>query len=714
MTRKQKKKAYKHPIPNRNVLLEFLEKTGKPLKIKEILSHFDLKGQRMRALLEDKLYGMVRAGQIIENRRGEFCLTAKLDLVTGVVSGHRDGFGFVRRDDGGDDVYLSAREMRPLFDGDRVAVKIIGVDRRGKPEGDLVEVLERTTREVAGQFIRERGIGLLIPDNPKIAHRILIAKGESGGARPGQIVVAEILDYPSQVEQATGRIVRVIGAPDKKGIATDIAIHSHGIPTDWPRAVRDEIRKYGESVPESAKTGRVDLRDVDLVTIDGADARDFDDAVYCEPSGKGWRLIVAIADVSHYVEVGTALDKQATIRGTSVYFPDRVVPMLPEVLSNGLCSLNPKVDRLCMVCDMRVSQEGKVTKSTFVEAIMRSSARLTYQQVNNFLSGRPDSGVAKKLHPPLRDLHALYKAFAKARQRRGAIELDLPGTRFELGKGGEITAIRVVERNDAHRLIEECMIAANVQAAKFLRRHRIPGLYRVHAKPDPERFDELRLYLVSLGLKVPHPDHVEPRQFSKLLQQVEGRPDSSAISMQMLRSLMHAEYTPANIGHFGLALDAYAHFTSPIRRYPDLLVHRAIRHVIRGGKPGRYDYKPGDMERLGIITSAHERRAEEATRDVEAWLKCEYMQGHVGQEYPGVVTGVTNFGLFVQIRELLVDGLVHVTSLANDYYHYDSGRQQLVGERTGKKYGLGDEMLIQVQRVDMDTRRIDFRLASER
>jgi len=705
---KRKKKPYKHPIPDRNELISFLEKKGKPQKIKNIIDGLGLKGQRTRALLEDRLYGMVRAGQIMENRRREFCLMAKLDLITGVVNGHKDGFGFVIRDDGGDDVYLSAREMRPLFDGDRVAVNVIGVDRRGKPEGDLVEVLERGTSEVAGLFIRERGIGIVIPDNPKLAHRILVAKGESGGAKPGQIVVAQILDYPTHVEQATGKIVRVIGEPGAKGISTDIAIQSHSIPTEWPRAVREEIKKFGKEVPEPAKKGRVDLRDVDLVTIDGADARDFDDAVFCERSGKGWRLLVAIADVAHYVETGSALDQQATVRGTSVYFPDRVVPMLPEVLSNGLCSLNPKVDRLCMVCDMRISQDGKVTKSTFVEAVMRSSARLTYSQVDGFLSGRDKTGVPKSLHSSLQDLHALYKAFAKARQRRGAIELDIPGTRFELGKDGSIAAIKLVERNDAHKLIEECMIAANVQAAKFLRRHRIPGLYRVHAKPDAERFAELRLFLVSLGLKVPHPDHVKPEQFNRLLQQVKDRPDSVSISMTMLRSLTHAEYTPVNIGHFGLSLDAYAHFTSPIRRYPDLLVHRAIRHIIRGGKPGRYQYNSGDMERLGMITSAHERRAEEATRDVEAWLKCEYMENKLGEEFDGVVTGVTNFGLFVQISELLIDGLVHVTSLANDYYHYDSGAQQLVGERSGKAYRLGDTMRIKVQRVDMETRRIDF------
>jgi ribonuclease R len=712
-SRRQRQKTYKHPIPSRNQLLDHLESAGRPLKADALLTAFSLKGQRMRTLLVDRLQGMVRAGQIIENRRGEYCLTAKLDLVTGTVSGHRDGFGFVIPDDGGDDIYLSAREMRPIFDGDRVAVRIIGTDRRGKPEGDLVEVIERRTREIAGQFIRERGIGLVIPDNSRIAHRILIAKGETGNARPGQIVVAEILDYPTHVEQATGRVIRVIGDPNQKGIATDIAIQSHAIPTEWPRAVRQEIGAFGTTVPSSAKNGRIDLRDVDLVTIDGADARDFDDAVYCEPSGNGWRLLVAIADVAHYVDIGTALDSQAITRGTSVYFPDRVVPMLPEVLSNGLCSLNPRVDRLCMVCDMRVDADGKVKKASFVEAVMRSKARLTYSQVGAFLDGKSTNGVPKRLHKLMRNLHGLYKVFARARQRRGALELDLPQTKFELGKGGEIKSIVAVERNDAHRLIEECMIAANVQAAKFLRRHRIAGLYRVHPKPDPEKFEELRQFLVSLGLKVPHPDHVEPRQFNHLLSQVKDRPDSVSISMAMLRSLTHAEYTPKNIGHFGLSLDAYAHFTSPIRRYPDLLVHRAIKHIVRGGKPGKYHYDASAMERLGAITSAHERRAEDATRDVEAWLKCEYMESHLGDEFAGVITGVTNFGLFVQISGLMIDGLVHVTSLANDYYHYDGGTLRLVGERTGRTYSLGEPMRVKVQRVDLETRRIDFRPVDE-
>ena len=611
-------------------------------------------------------------------------------------------------------MYLSAREMRPLFDGDRVAIRVIGMDRRGRAEGELVDVLDRGTQKVAGQFIRERGIGLVIPDNPKISHRILIPKDEWGRAKPGQIVVAEILDYPTSVEQATGRIVDVIGTPGEKGIATDIAIHSHAIPYKWPKAVLNEIDKYGSSVPSKAKQGRTDLRSVDLVTIDGADARDFDDAVYCERSGNGWRLLVAIADVSHYVKIGSGLDKEATRRGTSVYFPDRVVPMLPEILSNGLCSLNPKVDRLCMVCEMRVNGEGKVTRSKFYEAVMRSKARLTYSQVNALLVGKSTKSVPKALHAPVRELHTLFKAFTKARGRRGAIEIDLPQTKFKLNDAGEIDRIEVVPRNDAHRLIEECMIAANVQAAKFLKRHRIPGLYRVHARPDADRFNELRLYLVSLGLKVAHPDHVEPRDFTRIIRQTADRPDATAIMMTMLRSLTHAEYSPANIGHFGLALDSYAHFTSPIRRYPDLLVHRAIRHIVRGGKAGKYDYGGREMERLGTITSAHEKRAEEATREVEAWLKCQYMEQHLGDEFDGVITGVTNFGVFVQITDLLVDGLVHVTSLKNDYYQYDAGSQSLVGERTGRKYRLGDAMRVQVNRVDMETRRIDFRLAEKR
>ena len=713
---KSKKKAgtkYRHPIPSRIELLDFIKDSSRPVVLEDIAGAFAIAGSKRRRKLLEELAKMVRAGQILENRRGEFLLLKRLDFVTGTVIGHQDGFGFLRRDEGGDDVYLSAGQMRSLFNGDRAVIKIVGEDRRGRPEGRLVEVLERGVTEIAGQFIRERGVGIVIPDNPRIAHRILIARGAAGEAQHGQIVIARILDFPSHLEQATGEIVRVVGNADDKGIATDIAIHAHGIPTDWPRAVREQTKQFGKNVPEAAKKDRVDLRDTNLVTIDGADARDFDDAVFAEPSGKGYRLLVAIADVGHYVELDSPIDQQAIRRGTSVYFPDRVVPMLPEVLSNGLCSLNPKVDRLCMVCEMRVEPDGKVSRSKFYEAVMCSKARLTYSQVNDYLVGQDSDGVPKAVQGDIRHLHDVYQLFAKNRRKRGAVELDIPQTRIVMGADGGVKSISAVARNDAHRLIEECMIAANVQAAKFIRKNRVAGLYRVHAKPDPDRFDELRLYLTSLGVKVPHPDHVQPRDFAKMVDQVAGRPDAAAISMAMLRSMSHAEYTPKNIGHFGLALDAYAHFTSPIRRYPDLLVHRAIRHIVRGGKPGAYAYKVDRMEQLGAITSAHERRAEDATREVEAWLKCQYMESHVGQQYPGVITGVTNFGAFVQIPELQIDGLVHVTSLGNDYYHYDKAAQSLVGERTGKRYRLGDSLDIVVARVDLETRRIDFQLVDE-
>jgi len=713
-TTPERGKSYQHPIPKRGAILDFLREAGQPLKAEAIMQAFDLNGQRMRTLLVEQIARMVRAGQILENRRNEYCLLEKLELITGMVKGHQDGFGFLVRDDGADDMFLSAREMRAIVHGDRVAVRSAGLDRRGREQGQLVEVLERGTQEIAGQFIRERGIGVVIPDNPKISHRILIARGESGAAKHGQIVVVKILDQPTHNEQPTGKIMQVIGDPGTKGIATEIAIHAHGIPTDWPKAVRQQAKSLGGEVPAAAKQNRIDLHNVNLVTIDGADARDFDDAVFCEPSGDGFRVLVAIADVAHYVENGSPLDKQAIRRATSVYFPDRVVPMLPEVLSNGLCSLKPKVDRLCMVCEMRVSADGKVTRSKFYEALMNSSARLTYGQVNDFLTGQSTQQVPRAVQDDVRHLHDVYKAFARNRSKRGAIELDIPQTRIVVDEHGAVTGITAVPRNDAHRLIEELMIAANVQAAKFLRKHRVAGLYRVHAKPDPDRFNDLRLYLTGLGLKVPHPDHVQPGQLNKLIQQVRDRPDSAAISMALLRSMSHAEYTPKNIGHFGLALDAYAHFTSPIRRYPDLLVHRAIRHILQGGKAGNYAYDGGAMEQLGVICSERERRAEDATREVEAWLKCQYMEDKIGEQFDGIITAVTNFGVFVQIPEFQIDGLVHVTSLQNDYYRYEAGSQALIGDRSGTKYQLGDRMAIVVSRVDLESKRIDFQPATER
>ncbi len=708
----KQKKSYRHVVPDRTAILETLEEKGRPMDFEELSKSFQLKDSKERRQLGGVLSKMISSGQLILNRSEEYCLAERLHLVPGTVTAHPDGFGFLVPDEGDEDIFLSPREMQTVIHGDRIAVKVVSRDYRGRPEGKIIEVLERRTPEIAGQYVRERGIGLVVPDNPRIQHRILVARGESGEAKHGDMVVAEIIDYPSRQEQATGRVVRVLGRPGQHGMATDLAIHAHGIPHQWPRAVEDEAGAFGSHVPAQAKKDRRDLRDLPLVTIDGADARDFDDAVYCEPVDDGWRLIVAIADVAHYVERGSAIDKEATKRGTSVYFPDRVVPMLPVVLSNGLCSLNPKVDRLCLVCEMRVGPGGKVRKSKFYEAVMRSAARLTYSQVGAVLAGEKPSGkpIQKDLLPHVSNLHDLYKAFARARSRRGALELDIPAVKIALDAAGEIEAIRIYERNDAHRLIEECMIAANVEAAKFLRKHKVPTLYRIHAKPDPEKFQEFREYLLGLGLKVPHPEHVEAKDFGKLMREVQGRPDSQAISMALLRSMAHAEYNPENIGHFGLALGCYAHFTSPIRRYPDLLVHRAIKHLVNGGKPRAFAYERGDMERLGMLTSAHERRAEDATREVEAWLKCQFMEDKIGNRYEGVITGVTHFGLFVQVPEFQIDGLVHVSSLRNDYYEFEAGAQRLVGSRSGREYRLGDELAIRVHRVDMDTRRIDFRL----
>ena len=710
--KKSPQKSYRHPLPDRNAILEFLRASAAPRSEQALRKAFDLRSPKAREQLDDRLQGMIRAGLLLRNRQGEYLLAEKLDLVPGTVIGHPDGYAFLKPDAGDEDIYLSARDARTVMDGDRVAVRITGEDRRGRPSGRVVEILERGTEEVAGQFVRERGIGLVIPDNPRIGHRILVPRDEVGGAKPGQYVVVRILDYPTDMQQATGTVVHVIGDPHQKGIATDIAIHSHALPDGWSSEVTAQARRFGRRVPPEAKRGREDLRDLDLVTIDGEDARDFDDAVYCYPTPSGgWRLLVAIADVSQYVEIGSPIDQEALRRGTSVYFPDRVVPMLPEVLSNGLCSLNPKVDRLCLVCDMRVSTDGKVTRSSFFEAVMRSTERLTYTQVNAFLTGQRDHGVPPGVHDVLQDLHALYKALAQSRDKRGALELDIPQTKIRLGDDGEVVDIARVDRNDAHRLIEECMIAANVQAAKFLRKHKIPGLFRVHAKPDPERFDELRQYLVSLGIKVAHPQHVQPRDFRKIIDQVRHRVDSAAISMSMLRSLPHAEYTPVNIGHFGLALETYAHFTSPIRRYPDLLVHRAIRHILRGGKVAQYEYSGDRMERLGAVCSAHERRAEEATREVEALLKCQFMEDRVGGEFDGVITGVTGFGVFVQLDEFSVDGLVHVSALGHDYYTFDAATMSMRGENTGETFRIGDRLRVVLQRVDLETRRIDFGLA---
>lgn len=702
-------KKYERPIPSRELILDLLEAEGAPADFERVARALRLRSQADRQALERRLGAMVRDGQILRNRRGEYCLTAHLPVVAGVVIGHRDGFGFLQPDQDGDDVFLPPSQMRELMDGDRALVRVSGVDARGRREGRLVDVLEHRPRELAGRYFEEQGIGFVNPDNARVHHNILIPRERRGKARPGQMVRLNIIEYPGRHTQPIGEIIEVLGDRRTPGVEVELAVSAHALPHVWPDAALAEAERYGDQIPAAAVAGRHDLRGLDLVTIDGADARDFDDAVYCEATARGWRLIVAIADVSHYVTPGSALDTEAELRGTSVYFPDRVLPMLPETLSNGLCSLMPEVDRLCMVCEMIVDRSGRVTRSKFSRGVMRSSARLTYGEVAAIIAG--DKQVRRRreaLLARIEALHDLYRALHKSRNARGAIDFDTTETRIVFNRDRKIVAIEPTVRSDAHRLIEECMIAANVAAAKFLKKHKMPALYRVHASPDADKLAQLREFLGTLGLSLGGGDAPEPMHYAKLLAKIGNRDDAHLIQTVLLRSLSQAVYSPRLEGHFGLALPAYAHFTSPIRRYPDLLVHRAIGHVLEGGHSRDFTYSHNAMERLGTHCSQTERRADEATRDALSWLKAEFMLDKVGEEFDGRVTGVTSFGVFVELNGLFVEGLVHVTSLGNDYYRHDPVRHRLVGERGGQVYQLADPVRVRVVRVSLEDRKIDF------
>lgn len=708
--RQREAKKYANPIPSREFILETLTQRGVPLVFDELVAALDLPDEQDRIALQRRLGAMERDGQLVRNRRDAYCLVNKRDLIAGRVIGHPDGFGFVKPDDGGDDVYLYPRQMRALFHNDRVVVRVTGRDQRGRLEGSLVEVLERNTRTVVGRFYQESGVGFVVPDNKRLAHDIIIPRDRIGEAKEGQIVVAEITDQPTKRTQPIGFIQQVLGDHMAPGMETDIAIRTHNLPVDWPQAVLEQIAELTEEVPEAAKQGRTDLRKVPLVTIDGADARDFDDAVYCERKPKGWKLLVCIADVSAYVERGTALDAEGYTRGNSVYFPDRVVPMLPEVLSNGLCSLNPQVDRLCMACELYVNQEGQTTRSRFFPAVMRSHARLTYDQVAAMLVDGDSELSARyaELLPHLRELDALYRVLHGARAERGAIDFDTTETRFEFNEQGRIAAIHPLVRNDAHRIIEECMLAANVAAARLFERKKIPALYRIHETPKEEKLTDLREFLGELGLKLPGGAKPTAKDYAALLDSVKERPDRHLIQTVLLRSMQQAMYSSDNVGHFGLAYPAYTHFTSPIRRYPDLIVHRTIKHILDGGTAADHDYSKPDLQVIGEHCSGSERRADEATRDAESWLKAEFMQDKLGEEFDGTITSVNTFGVFVELDEIYVDGLVHITALDNDYYHFDPVGRRLTGERTGMVYRLGDRVRVQLAAVNLDERKIDF------
>lgn len=724
---------YENPIPSRELILQHLAERGAPASREQLVDEFGLTTEDQLEALRRRLRAMERDAQLIYTRRGTYAPVDKLDLICGRISGHRDGFGFLIPDDGSDDLFLSPAQMRLVFDGDRALARVAGFDRRGRREGALVEIVSRAHETLVGRFFEESGIARVVADNPKIQQEVLIPQGKQGGARHGQFVQVRIDQWPSGFRQAQGEVVEVLGDYMAPGMEIEVALRSYDIPHEWPPEVLKEVAKLKPEVADKDKEKRIDLRHLPLVTIDGEDARDFDDAVYAEArKGGGWRLFVAIADVSHYVKVDSALDQEASKRGNSVYFPEKVVPMLPEILSNGLCSLNPLTDRLAMVCEMALSRAGKLTGYVFYEAVIHSHARLTYTKVSQLLE-TPDSVEGRQLAeqlphlvPHLQQLYALYQVLLGARQRRGAIDFETQETRIVFSAERKIAEIRPTQRNEAHKLIEECMLCANVATARFLQQHGIPSLYRVHDGPPAERLDKLRQFLGELGLTLNRgKGDPTPTDYQALLQTIRERPDYHLIQTVMLRSLSQAVYSPENEGHFGLNYEAYTHFTSPIRRYPDLLVHRAIRSVIRSRiatdhvrragassmpKARIYPYDEAALAQLGEQASMTERRADEATRDVTNWLKCEYMRERVGEVFPGVISAVTGFGLFVELTDIYVEGLVHVTALPDDYYHFDPIHHRLSGERSGRSFRLGDPVSVRVARVDLDERKIDFEM----
>jgi ribonuclease R len=741
---KRESKKYDNPIASREHILDVLDKAVGPLTHPQLCQQLSLDDVDQKEALRRRLLAMERDGQVHSNRKQAYARVSKFDLIRGRIQAHKDGFGFLIAADNSDDIYLAYRQMRQVFDGDEVLVRLAPDGIRGRRDGKIVEVLVRNTKQVVGRYFDDKGVGYVKPDNPRLTQDILIAKENTLGAKNNQFVIANITDYPSRQSPAMGAIAEVLGDHMAPGMEIDVAIRAHSLPHQWPEDVQAQAATLPTEVDDSDKLHRVDLRHLPFVTIDGEDARDFDDAVYCEAKkAGGWKLYVAIADVSHYVDIGSALDKEAEVRSTSVYFPDFVLPMLPEALSNGLCSLNPHVDRLAMSCEISISAAGRISGYQFFEAVIHSHARLTYTKVGKMLAAADEhvDGNANESEtvegqnlrekyqavvPHIDELEKLYRTLRSLREDRGAIDFETTETRILFDEQRKIERIIPVERNDAHKLIEECMLCANVCAAKFLEKHELDGLYRVHDGPKEQKLENLNAFLAELGLGFGAKVKPEPKQYQQMIAKIADRPDAKVIQTVMLRSLSQAVYHPENKGHFGLAYSAYTHFTSPIRRYPDLLTHRAIRHVVRSRqysdhvqrvkgakvipKKHVYPYTLEDMLRLGEHTSMAERRADDATRDVVSWLKCEYLQDRIGDVFPGVITAVTNFGLFVELLDVYVEGLIHITSLPSDYYRYEEAHHRLVGERTKQVFCLGDELQVQVAAVKLDDRKVDFEL----
>ena len=731
-----------YPIPSREEILGILRTSKIKQTVETIASRLGVKPEELDGLVR-RLTAMERDGQLKQDKLGTFTLANQEHFISGRVSSHRDGYGFLTPDDGSEDLYLPEREMQRVLHGDRVTARIVGTDRRGRLEGGIVEILERANTHVIGRLLNENGVWIIAPEDNRFSQDILLA-GSPGKAKSGQVVSVALIEQPTKYAQAVGKIVEILGDIDDPGMEIEIAVRKFGVPHEFSEAAKKAAAKLPGEVRDADLEERVDLRDIPMVTIDGEDARDFDDAVYCEPvkigRNNGYRLIVAIADVSHYVKPNDSLDADALLRSTSVYFPRRVIPMLPEKLSNGLCSLNPDVDRLTLVCDLVITQQGDITAYQFYPAVIHSAARFTYTEVAAILGNTkgPEANKRLTLVPHLLNLYECFHALLKARHVRGAIDFETTETYIVCNANGKIEKILPRTRNDAHKLIEECMLAANVCAADLLAQHKHPGTYRIHAGPTKEKLVQVRNFLKQVGLQLAGGTSPSASDYADLMKKVKGRPDAPLLQTMLLRSMQQAVYSPDNIGHFGLSYEAYAHFTSPIRRYPDLLTHRAIKAILQGKK---YEPKGIDTsllnttvsnaarkqqvldkaegkkkperdltiwDALGVHCSANERRADEASRDVEAWLKCYFIKNKLGEEFTGTISAVTQFGIFVQLDDIYIEGLVHITELGSDYFQFDDARHELRGERTGKRYQLTDRVRVQVSRVDLDARKIDL------
>ena len=711
---KREAAQYENPIVSREHILAYLETQDCPMGFKSLLAIFKLETPDQIEALRRRLRAMERDGQILQNRRGKYGVIDQLELIRGRVIGHREGFGFLSPDEEGiSDLFLSAGQMRRVLHGDVVLARVARIDSRSRQEASIVEILTRNTQTLVGRYYEEAGVGFVEPANRRIAQSVMVTPMDNINPDIGQTVVVKITEQPTFRHPPIGEITEILAHDLAIDLAIDVAIRSHDIPFEWSAEQLQEAAAFGESVPRQAYEGRSDIRDLPFVTIDGLDAQDFDDAVYCSPNPKGgWHLWVAIADVSYYVRAGSLLDEGAKDRGNSVYFPSRVVPMLPEALSNGLCSLRPKVDRLSLVCQMSINANGKVTRSHFYQAVMHSHARLTYDEVSDLLTDQ-HSQAAKDhadLAPHLQHLHDLYQVLLSQRTERGAIDFHFNEPYFEFNQKGQIGAIKVRTRTIAHRIIEECMLAANVSMARFMMRHKLPALFRIHSRPSPDKLSQLREFLNGLGLELKGGDKPCASDYARLLESIASRKDADLVQIVMLRSLSQAIYGAENEGHFALAYDAYGHFTSPIRRYPDLLVHRAITQHLSCQQTPQHNLPDVPIQALGEHCSTTERRADEAVRQVSDVLKCQFMQDKIGKVYQGMVTSVTNFGLFVQLKDIFIDGLVHITNLPEDYYHFDPIQHRLVGKRTNRRYALGDTVSVKVAQVDVDGKQIDLTL----